>query len=164
MLYKQQSFCVIVTIKHIKQKVAERLHGEKTMASKCWLYWVGDRKRPDMRSGSGVDRNILSFNRNCYLQAIHLVKRSMSTLAHSFNIGLYKDNGPSQQYIQCCEQWCLEKKLSELQGLQMAFKLWTGHYIWTSLTKSDFWYLVLVFKNVSSFDAFFNLPQTLKQL
>lgn len=60
----------------------------------------GDKKRPDMRSGSGVDINMLSFNRSCYLRTIHLVNRSMSTPARSLNIGQFKNNGLSQ-HSQC---------------------------------------------------------------
>lgn len=92
--------CVTFTMKHINHNVAERLYEEKTCVDSI---------------GWGTERDLivlaveligiqLSFNRNCYLQTIHLVNRSMSTLPHSFDIGQFKNNGPSQQYTQCHEQ------------------------------------------------------------
>lgn len=72
------------------------LYEEKTwVASACWFYWVGNRKRPDMRPGSRVDRNMLSFTCNCYLWSIHLANRSISTLAHSFSTVQFKSKGPA---------------------------------------------------------------------
>lgn len=74
------------------------------VASKCWLCWVGDRERLDMRSGS-VDRNMLSFNRNCYLQTIHLVNRSVRPLAPAKSTANEVNNGVVNIWM-----WMLKKK------------------------------------------------------
>lgn len=110
------------------------LYEEKTwVASACWLYWVGNRKRPDMRSGSRVDRDMFSFTCNCYLWTIHLANGSISTLAHSFNIVQFKSKGAST--YNAMDLYSFESGISpsELQCLQETFKLSTVWHVWTSL-------------------------------
>lgn len=54
-------------------------------------------KEKDRRLGSTVDRNMVSFSCNGYLQTIQLVNRSLNTLAHWLYISQFKNNSLSQK-------------------------------------------------------------------
>lgn len=103
----------------------------------------GDKKRPDMRPGSGVDISMLSFNRSCYLRTIHLVNRSTSTLARSLNIGHFKNNGLSQ-HSQCIF-WPFLFKSGLFDFRFQDTKMKIEIQGWTEMTKGLFLFCFFIF-------------------
>lgn len=98
----RQTEWLCVAVKHINRTMSVRIENLRDI-SVLILLGRGLGTQSELISGNGVDRGMLSFNRNCYLQTIQLVNRSMSTLAHSFVISLFKKKTLSQQHTQCTQ-------------------------------------------------------------
>lgn len=98
----RQTEWLCVAVKHMNRTMSVRIENLHDI-SVLILLGRGLGTQSELISSNGVDRAMLSFNPNCYLQTIQLVNGSMSTLAHSFVISLFKKKAMSQQHTQCMQ-------------------------------------------------------------